>query len=443
MPRIPNAAISEQIARTNGTTEATIAPNANSRMMKVSGIVSDSVESRPLLMSALMSSLMNVLLIAWIRRSGRAARAVARIGSTGAMSGVTRVSSPSIRPTIRTVEPSGETSPACGGAVNGSASWLKVGVWTPSSGAPDPWRAVTSPPTVVLKAGSDVAPGAPPTTTMTCSNGSFVPPALKTSYALLASICFSFGFAFASEALIPPIEMLITRSPTVATNHSAATGHRCRALHIAMRTVAGSRPVTELVALTDIRFGLLAGESGAGPFGQSLRGCRQDHDLRVGAFRGEGEQPNRLVLKCSTVGRGDRFERGDRHRRPPAVANGPPGPGVHAIDQDRAHRAAVPGQERDAATGRDDARPVGVADQHVVVLGQETRRSGRVGVRPRSVRQVEQLASAGPVPERGQRGSQVVHHLPAVGHARPRADVRDARRSERGEIPDDPVARIR
>ena len=70
MPRIPNAATSELIARTSGTIEATIAPNANSRMMNVSGIVSDRVESSPLLMSALMSSLMNVLLMAWMARRG-------------------------------------------------------------------------------------------------------------------------------------------------------------------------------------------------------------------------------------------------------------------------------------------------------------------------------------------------------------------------------------
>ena len=181
MPRIPNAATSEVMARTSGTTEATIAPNANSRMMNVSGIVSLSDSSSPSLMSALMSSLMNVLLMAWMRRSGWAARASARIGRTGAMSGVTRVSSPSMRPTIRTVEPSEDTSPASGGAANGSASWLKVGVWTPSSGAPDAWSFATRSATAALNAGSDVAPGCPPTTTRTCSNGSFVPPALKTS----------------------------------------------------------------------------------------------------------------------------------------------------------------------------------------------------------------------------------------------------------------------
>ena len=85
MPRIPKAAISEVIARTSGTTDATIAPNAKSRMMKVSGIVSRSDSSRPSEISALMSSLMNVLLMAWIARSGFAARAPSRIGRTGAI----------------------------------------------------------------------------------------------------------------------------------------------------------------------------------------------------------------------------------------------------------------------------------------------------------------------------------------------------------------------
>ena len=100
MPRIPNAATSEVMARTSGTTEATIAPNANSRMMNVRGIVRRSESSRPDEISALMSSLMNVLATAWMARFGFAPRASARMGRTGAINGVTRVSSPSIRPTM-------------------------------------------------------------------------------------------------------------------------------------------------------------------------------------------------------------------------------------------------------------------------------------------------------------------------------------------------------
>ena len=123
------------IARTSGTTDATIAPNANSRMRNVSGIVSRSESSSSVEISSLMSSLMNVLSMAWIVRFGLAARAASTIGRTGASSGATRVSSPGIRPTIRTVVPSALTSPASGGASNGSRNWSKVGVVDAVDGA--------------------------------------------------------------------------------------------------------------------------------------------------------------------------------------------------------------------------------------------------------------------------------------------------------------------
>ena len=60
--------MSDVIARTSGTTDATIAPNANSRMMNVSGMVSLSDSSRSLEMSSVMSSLMNVKLTTWMRQ---------------------------------------------------------------------------------------------------------------------------------------------------------------------------------------------------------------------------------------------------------------------------------------------------------------------------------------------------------------------------------------
>ena len=101
-----------------------------------------------------------------------------------------------------------------------------------------------------------------------------------------------------------------------------------------------------------------------------------------------------------------------------------------------------PGGSGMLPTGRDDARPVGVADQHVVVFGQEAGRSGRVGVRSGSVRQVEQLATAGHRRNEVSLGRELV--IACRGGSRPTSsDVGDARRSERGEIPDDPVARIR
>ena len=123
-------------------------------------MVSRSESSRPSEISALMSSLMNVLLMAWIARPGFAVRAPSRIGRTGARSGPTRVSSPSMRPTIRTVDPSGDTRPASGGAENGSVSWSNVGVWTPASGAPAARSWATTSPTAAVNAGSAVAPGA-------------------------------------------------------------------------------------------------------------------------------------------------------------------------------------------------------------------------------------------------------------------------------------------
>jgi len=83
-----------------------------------------------------MSSLMNVLATAWMARSGFALRASARIGSTGAIKGVTRASSPSIRPTMRTVDPVRRDEPGLGRGVERVGQLLNVVVWTPSSGAP-------------------------------------------------------------------------------------------------------------------------------------------------------------------------------------------------------------------------------------------------------------------------------------------------------------------
>ncbi len=89
-----------------------------------------------------------------------------------------------------------------------------------------------------------VAPVLPPTTTTTVSDGgSVVPLALKTSYASLASIFCWFGPPLASAELIPPMARLTRKRPIVAANHRPTTGKRWRALHIAIRTVSGSRPL--------------------------------------------------------------------------------------------------------------------------------------------------------------------------------------------------------
>ena len=182
IPRMPKAASSEVIARTSGTTDATIAPKATMRMMNVRGIVRRSELSRSPEMSVLMSSLMNVESITWIVVAGWAARAASTIGRIGASSFRTVGFSPGIRPTIRTAEPSFETSSAVGGAVNGSVSWSNVGVGTPSTSALAACRAAKSSLTVARKAGSVAAPGAPArTTTKRSAGGVVVPPALKTS----------------------------------------------------------------------------------------------------------------------------------------------------------------------------------------------------------------------------------------------------------------------
>ena len=106
--------MSDVIARTSGTTDATIAPNANSRMMNVSGIVSLSDSSRSLEMSSVISSLMNVKLTTWIVRSGFAARASSMIELTGSRSVATWAESPGTRAAIRTVVPSALMRPGLG-----------------------------------------------------------------------------------------------------------------------------------------------------------------------------------------------------------------------------------------------------------------------------------------------------------------------------------------
>ena len=59
--------------------------------------------------------------------------------------------------------------------------------------------------------------------------------------------------------------------------------------------------------------------------------------------------------------------------------------------------------------------------------------AGVLGVGPRRVGQVEQLAAA-LVAERPQLRAQAVDDLAQAGQARPRGDVGDRRRAERGEV---------
>ncbi len=72
-----------------------------------------------------------------------------------------------------------------------------------------------------------------------------------------------------------------------------------------------------------------------------------------------------------------------------------------------------------------DAATVGVGEQHVVVLGQEARRRGGVGIRPRRVGQIEELLSV-LIAEDAQARAQPLGHLAQSGDTAPSLHVLDA-----------------
>ena len=85
---------------------------------------------------------------------------------------------------------------------------------------------------------------------------------------------------------------------------------------------------------------------------------------------------------------------------------------------------------------------LGVREQDVVVLGQEADRRGRVRIGPRRVGQVEELAAV-LVAERPQPRPQALDDLAQPGQPAPGRHVRDRRRPERGEVPEDDVVERR
>ena len=149
--------------------------------------------------------------------------------------------SPVIRPLTRAADRSLEMRPAAGGALAGSWTSSKTGTVAPPSATVRPLKRVTIPATKAWYAGSVTLRLGWVTTIVTSSVGVLFPPAPKTVYALADSVCASFGLPFGSSALMPPIDWLRTNRPMVAMNQPAKTGQRWRALHIAIRTVAGSR----------------------------------------------------------------------------------------------------------------------------------------------------------------------------------------------------------
>ena len=87
-----------------------------------------------------------------------------------------------------------------------------------------------------------------------------------------------------------------------------------------------------------------------------------------------------------------------------------------------------------------NAAAVGVGEQNVVVLGQEARRRGGVGIWPRRVGQVEELLSV-LVAEDAQARAQPLDHLAQPGEAAPGLRVLDAGGAVRPEVADDHLVR--
>ncbi len=180
-PRKPYAAASEVAARTSGITDATIAPNASSRIRNVAGIVNRSDPSSSSLMSSVMSRLMNVLLMTWTSAFGSAARVASTIAGTGTSFCSTIGRSPGMLPTTWTVVPSGEIRPDSGGTRNGSMTLSNVGCCAPSTDAVAAVRSATSSWTVAWKSGFVAAPAPPLMTTTIRSAGATGSPAPSTS----------------------------------------------------------------------------------------------------------------------------------------------------------------------------------------------------------------------------------------------------------------------
>ena len=98
----------------------------------MSGIVIRSEPSRSWFTISLICSLASVPERPWILNSGWAAWISSIAGPTGATRASAFGDSADARAMSRTVVPSGETSPACGGSVSGSRTSSKTGCARPS-----------------------------------------------------------------------------------------------------------------------------------------------------------------------------------------------------------------------------------------------------------------------------------------------------------------------
>ena len=206
------------------------------------GIVTLSELSSSLEISSLMSRLMNVLLTMWIWAVDIRARAASTMAGTGASFCSTTGRSPGMLPTTWTVDASGEITPpaSAGESEYGSTTLSNVGCSTPSTEALAAVRSATSRWTSCWNVGSRAAFG-PPSRTMTRrSAGATGSPAPRTSYATSDSRRGPFGSCSTSIVRIPPNARPAPSVPNVPTNQSRNTGHRCRALQVAIRTVSGA-----------------------------------------------------------------------------------------------------------------------------------------------------------------------------------------------------------
>src|ERR1700694_2079504 len=119
---------------------------------------------------------------------------------------------------------------------------------------------------------------------------------------------------------------------------------------------------------------------------------------------------------------------------------GQPHRAYEAVDQDRALHDPVAAEHPEVLARGQDARAVGVAEQDVVEVGQESHRHVDAWVRARGLRQVEQLAALG-IPEGFQARPQALEDL-AYRQAGPRAHVRRRGGTGHGEGAANEVVRL-
>ena len=190
-----------------------------------------------------MSSLMNVLLTAWIRSSGWAVLAASTIGSTGSSSAWTRSSSPGDAgddPNRRSV---GGHQPGLGWDLERVRDLIERRVSRCRRCRPaEARRSATRSPTAVLErrvlGGARIARDDHEELLVGIVGPAGVEDVVRLAGLELPVVRVGVDFA----GIDATGGRAARNRPMVAANHRTTTGQRWRALHIATRTVAGSRP---------------------------------------------------------------------------------------------------------------------------------------------------------------------------------------------------------